>query len=305
MTPMGWIGLDAALHKRSLYYQLFTGCHYHASVFPLAGRKTRGLSSEWLRCLAMRKAPGRLVSLATRKCYAIAQDCADIAEKYFGVERNKIAICPLGVDPEIFHRVTGDRDVAARALLRQQLGFTESEIICIYTGRFSEEKNPLLLAKAVECLAHSGVPYRGLFIGNGVQAEAITACAGCRTHPFVTVNQLGAFYRAADIAVWPAQESMSMLDAAACGLPIVANHTMTARERLDGNGLAYRLNDKRDLVRVLQELRDAKARMHMGELGARKMEREYTWVSIARQRVRDYEAALSNLRLSSETEVLE
>jgi glycosyltransferase involved in cell wall biosynthesis len=303
MTPIGWIALDAALHKRSLDYQLFTGCHYHASVFPLAKKKTRMLSSERLQSLALRKTPGRLVSLVTRKCYAIAQDCADIAEKYFGVERTKIAVCPLGVDPEIFYPVADDRDAAARTALRQQLAFTESAIVCIYTGRFNAEKNPLLLAKAVERLFHSGAPYRGLFIGNGAQGEAIAACAGCRTHPFVTVKELGTFYRAADIGVWPAQESMSMLDAAACGLPIVANHTMTATERLNGNGLAYRLDDLEDLTRVLSALRDRGTRLHMGELGARKMKHEYSWESIARQRVRDYETALGSFRSFSETVV--
>jgi glycosyltransferase involved in cell wall biosynthesis len=294
MTPIGWIALDAALHKRSLDYQLFTGCHYHASVFPLAKKKTSTLSSERLQSLVMRKTPGRLVSLVTRKCYAIAQDCADIAEKYFGVERTKISVCPLGVDPEIFYPVADDRDAASRTALRQKLGFAQSEIVCIYTGRFNAEKNPLLLAKAVERLFHSGAPYRGLFVGNGAQGDAIAACAGSRTHPFVNVKELGTLYRAADIGVWPAQESMSMLDAAACGLPIVANHTMTATERLNGNGLAYRLNDLEDLARVLSALRDAGTRVDMGELGARKMKGEYSWASIARQRVRDYETALGS-----------
>jgi glycosyltransferase involved in cell wall biosynthesis len=96
-----------------------------------------------------------------------------------------------------------------------------------------------------------------------------------------------------------------MLDAAACGLPIVANHTMTARERLDGNGLAYRLSDLGDLVRVLLDLRNEGTRLHLGELGARKMKREYSWEHIARQRVRDYETALGSLRLFGETVVSE
>jgi len=305
MTPIGWIGLDAALYKQSLDYQLFTGCHYHASVLPLAQKRTRVLSPEWLQCLAMRKTPGRWISLATKKCYAISQDCADIAEKYFGVQRNKIAICPLGVDPELFYPVADDRDSAARTALRQQMGFAEDDVACIYTGRFSEEKNPLLLAKAVEQLVRSGAPYRGLFVGNGAQAEAISACEGCKTHPFVTVKELGAFFRAADIGAWPAQESMSMLDAAACGLPIVANHTMTAKERLDGNGLAYCLNDLEDLVRVLLELRDAAKRVRMGETGARKMKSEYSWELIARQRLRDYEAALGSFASFRETVVSE
>src|SRR5438132_12739476 len=59
-----------------------------------------------------------------------------------------------------------------------------------------------------------------------------------------------------------------MLDAAACGLPVVANDTMTASERLDGNGVRYRLNDQADLARVLLGL-------HNGRSAER-------WASVAR-----------------------
>ena len=83
-----------------------------------------------------------------------------------------------------------------------------------------------------------------------------------------------------------------MLDAAACGLPVVANDTMTARERLDGNGVRYRLNDQGDLARALLGLRDAQKRRAMGERGARRMAEQFSWKSIARRRIEDYEAAL-------------
>ncbi len=83
-----------------------------------------------------------------------------------------------------------------------------------------------------------------------------------------------------------------MLDAAACGLPIVANDTMTAPGRLEGNGVAYKLDDMEDLVRVLLELRDAETRKRLGSFGAQKMARDFSWESIARRRLNDYEAAL-------------
>src|SRR5690348_16720272 len=37
-SPIGWMALDAARFRMSLGYRLFTGSHYHASVFPLAMR---------------------------------------------------------------------------------------------------------------------------------------------------------------------------------------------------------------------------------------------------------------------------
>ncbi len=296
MTPIGWIAMDAAWLKFPLGYRLFTGCHYHASVFPLAAKDPRSFSLENLQSALTRTIPGRLVSLQTELCYAITVDCADIAVRFFGVQSEKIRISPLGVDTEVFHPASSDEDIAARRERRHQLGFADSEIVCVYAGRFDNEKNPELLARAVEQLSRTGFPFRGLFVGNGAQAGAIASRAGCVTHPFVPFFQLRDFYRAADIAVWPAQESMSMLDAAACGLPIVANHTMSAAERIDGNGISYRLNDLADMVQALLALQTPETRRRMGLCGAQKIARNFSWESVAKQRLRDYEAALSAKR---------
>jgi glycosyltransferase involved in cell wall biosynthesis len=291
---IGWTPLEAAFDKFLFDYKLFTAAHYHESVFPLARKKLPPWSQQRLRCGITRTLPGWLVSQATEKCYAISPDCADVAARFFGVPRTKIEICPLGVDTELFHSVSNEIEARARVQLRGLQGFSESEIVCIYTGRFSEEKNPLLLAAAIAELVRLGKPFRGLFVGNGMQAQAIQSCAGCTIHAFVPVHELGNFYRASDIGVWPTQESMSMLDAAACGLPIVANQGMDAPERLEGNGLTYKLNDLRDLVRVLLELSDQQTRECLGTAGAQKMARDFSWESIARRRVQDYEYALGS-----------
>ena len=304
-TPIGWIAMDAARFKASLRYKLFTGSHHHASVFALANKKKPLWSAERLHCLAFRTIPGWLVSQVTERCHAITEDCADVAARFFGVPRSNLEICPLGVDTELFHPAVNAEGTAERMALRARLGFREREIVCIYTGRFSAEKNPVLLARAVAGLRQRGESYAGLFIGNGEQAEKIQRCAGCVTQPFVRVEELGALYRAADIGVWPTQESMSMLDAAACGLPVVANDTMTAKERLEGNGVTYRLNDQADLVRTLLSLRRGETRRTMGERGARKMAEDFSWESIARRRIRDYEAALGFKKVTSEKQLAE
>jgi glycosyltransferase involved in cell wall biosynthesis len=292
MAPIGWMALDAAMFRSGLGYKLFTGSHHHASVFPLAADGPLGFSLDRLSRRLARALPGRLISLATEKCYAITEDCAEIAVRFFGVSARKIAICPLGVDTELFHPPASEPEAASRAALRHRLGFAEGDCVCVYTGKFSAGKNPLLLAQAVAALRRGQESYRGLFVGNGVQADGIRRCAGCVTHPFVPIEELGALIRAADIGVWPAEESLSMLDAAACGLPIVANHTMRATERLDGNGLSYRLNDLEDLKRVLLELKLPQTRAALGANGARKMAQQFSWEAVARRRLADYELAL-------------
>lgn len=293
MTPIGWIAAESACRRLRFGYRLFSGCHYHASVFALAQRNSTFFDPERWRCFFERGLHGRVLSWATEKYYAISPDCAEVAARFFGVPRSKIEICPLGVDTEVFHPAASEPEAGARTALRARLGFREGEIVCVYSGRFTEDKNPLLLACAIAELAASGEPYRGLFIGNGPQAPEIGQCRGCVTHPFMPMSELGAFYRSADIGVWPTQESMSMLDALACGLPLVANDTMNAPERVDGSGLRYRLLDLEDLVRTLRLLRAAGIRRQLGARGARRMREEYSWEAVAARRIEDYSAALA------------
>ena len=53
-----------------------------------------------------------------------------------------------------------------------------------------------------------------------------------------------------------------------------------------------KLNDLGDLVRVLMEFGNAEKRRKMGLCGARKMAQEYSWATMARRRMQDFEAAL-------------
>ena len=290
-VPIGWIPLQAALARPILGFKLFTGAHTTASVFPLAKQSNPRKDPSYLRSVATRAVPGRLVSLQTEICFAATDDCADVAIRFFGVQREKVEVCPLGVDTNALSPGNGPEDRADRHSLRVSLGFADNDIVCIYTGRFSNDKNPLLLAKAVEKLRAADMPFRGLFVGGGTQEEAIGACTGCVTRPFVPFADLPRWFRAAEIGVWPTQESTSMLDAAACGLPIVVNDTLVATERIQGNGLTYRLGDVDDLVRVLATLQKPQRRSALGETGARRMKEEFSWSSIARRRSKAYEAA--------------
>ena len=83
-----------------------------------------------------------------------------------------------------------------------------------------------------------------------------------------------------------------MLDATACGLPLIVNDTMQAVERIEGNGITYRLNDLDDLVRALRDLRDPGVRAKLGRHGAERMRERFSWGVLARQRLRDYAEAL-------------
>lgn len=289
---MSLVTYEAALAKPLLGYKLFVESHLHASVFPPVIRK--GGIRERINWFVYAATIGRLVSAVSEKCYPISIDAADIVVQFCGVQKHKVEVRPLGVDTDLFKPASDEASQQARLRLREQLGFSHSDIVCIYTGRFSGEKGVLCLARAIGNLVAQGEPFRGLFVGNGNRAdvESIRAYPGCVVHPFVPARELPPFYWAADIGVWPKQESTSQLDAAACGLPIILSDRVKVRERIDGNGLVYEEDNPHDLARQIGVLADPEIRRRMGEYGARKMREHFSWSRIAKQHVQDYEAAL-------------
>jgi glycosyltransferase involved in cell wall biosynthesis len=83
-----------------------------------------------------------------------------------------------------------------------------------------------------------------------------------------------------------------MLDAAACGLPIVVNDTLAAVERIQGNGRTYRINDVPSLVAALKTLESPEERRRLGNNGAAKMSKQFSWTAIARVRLEYYRRAI-------------
>jgi glycosyltransferase involved in cell wall biosynthesis len=283
-----WLAL-AGLFGR---FALFAESHQHMSVVKPYLRQRRG--SYWKKLLfaLTRTLPTALASTRVHRCYAIAPDCVEVAQRYYGVPMNKLKLQSLGTDLEVFSPAVGVAAVEKRNAGRAGLGLSKDDIVCIYTGRLSEDKNPLLLARAIDILSRQGRHFQGLFVGEGVQRSDIAACGNTQILPFVTHRRLAELYRLSDIAVWPAQESMSMLDAAASGLPLVVSNRIGESERVIGNGRSYIEGDAEDLARTLASLEDAEMRKAMGEAGRKKMATRFNWQSIAKVLEADFMAAV-------------
>jgi glycosyltransferase involved in cell wall biosynthesis len=270
-----------------LGFKLFTETHQHLSVVkPHLLR-----DGAWLKKMAYgltRTLPTRLASAAVERCYAIAPDCVDVATRFYGVPARKIKLQSLGTDTLLFKPASSPEEVRRRQATRTRLGFVDDDIVCVYTGRFSNDKNPLALAQAVQRLAAEGARCKSVFVGEGPQKDAIAGCKGSTLLPFMRHSELADLYRAADIAVWPRQESMSMLDAAASGLPLIVSDKMGESERVAGNGEVYRENDVEDLACALVRLSDGSRRNQLGAYGREKMLRSFSWSTIAASIASDY-----------------
>ena len=104
VVTLGGNPLLAAATAGSSRYKLFIGSHTAVSVFPLASERH---PSVWtlLRNFLGRWLPGRLVSLVAHKCYCPTADCAEVAARFFGVQRRKLAVVHLGIDTDFFFPV--------------------------------------------------------------------------------------------------------------------------------------------------------------------------------------------------------
>jgi glycosyltransferase involved in cell wall biosynthesis len=290
ILAIGWIPLQAALAKHLCKFQLFTGSHTTALMFPLANAASSNMIQR-LGVLLTRWIPGRLISLFSQACYCPTHDCGEVAMRFFGVQRRKVKIVHLGVDSDFFFSIRSAEDRERRIQLRNLLGFSEPDVVCIYTGKMADFKNPLLLAQAIRILRAEGRQFKGLFIGDGAQRAQVAEFADCVVLDYMPFSALGDYYRAADIAVWLTNETTSMLDAAACGIPIVVSDRIY-QDHVSGNGFAYRMNDLKSLCDTLRRLDDEGMRRTLGIEGARKMHELFTWERSAEIRFRDFNKAL-------------
>jgi glycosyltransferase involved in cell wall biosynthesis len=277
-------------------FKLFTESHQHMSVMRPYMREPKG---DWLKRVAYRitrTLPSYLASLTIEACYAVTPDCGEVARRFYGLPASKVKLLSLGADTNMFHPAETDEELETRHVVRGRLGFGADDIVCVYTGRFTLDKNPLVLAKAIDRLAETDPRYKGLFIGDGVQNAEIAACRNSTIVPFMTHATLAEHYRAADIGVWPREESMSMIDAAASGVPIVVSHRMGEPGRVTGNGKIYEENDVPSLVTVLTSFANADERRALGAVGRRKMLEGFSWDSFARTVASDFTAAIERPR---------
>lgn len=273
-------------------FKLFTENHQHLSVVkPFL--KQRGHWARKAVYRVTRTLPGRLVSAVMERCYAVAPDCFEVAKDLYGVPSAKLKLQSLGTDTTLFRPAESPEEVEARGRARRALGYREDDVLCVYTGRFSAAKNPLALALAVDRLAESGAHFHGIFVGEGEQHERILRCQNTRVMAFMRHVELAELYRLADIAVWPRQESMSMLDAASSGLPIVVSADIGESERVVGNGMFYAENNVGDLARVLGMLASPEKRQGLGEIGRQKMCARFSWAGVAAELEADYRAAVA------------
>ncbi len=270
--------------KSELKYKIFCESRRHLSVF--SPPKSVKAKIKQFSIAQKSKKENKEVNLF----YPIAKDVKEVITKYYGIPKKKCKIASLAVDTDAFAKKIDNKITSE---LRNSLGYSTTDIVCLYTGRFTNEKDPLTLAKAINFLQEKGeTNFKALFVGQGDKnyEEELAKNKGCKVHPFISAQELPLFYQTFDIGVWPKQESTSQLDAAASGMPIIISDKVEDKFRIEGNGLCFKESDFEDLAKKIIALKDEVHRKKLGELGMNKILTHFSWDVLAASKVADFNA---------------
>jgi len=224
----------------------------------------------------------RLINNNSVFLVGVAPNCCEFLSIKYNIPLKRINYIPLGADTDLFYPCD-----EKRKLVRRKLEISDEEILVIYTGKINAEKNPFLILKACE-KSNKLKNVKFIFIGNisksYVENHAnLIASSNIKIISGVNNKQLPDYYNASDIACWPKHASLSSIEAASCGIPIIV--TKTVEERVSfGNGIAIRDENLDDISNAIKELsRDKILRIKMGKKGRQYVQKNLSYNQISRQ----------------------
>ncbi len=223
---LGWAAVDAA---QRCGVPAVAYCHSNVELMArlFAGRR-------------LAAAAGRAARAYARRVYA-RFDC--VLAPSASMQRHLLewgvagAVCqPLGVDTTVFH------PARASTAWRERLGLAPTSRVLVYAGRFAPEKHLDMLAAAVD---HLGAPYTLVAIGAGPRPPSGSRV---RVLPFMAGSaELAQALASADAFVHAGDQEtfgLSLLEAMACGAPVVARLAGGLAELVDDSvGIGVRAND--------------------------------------------------------------
>lgn len=190
-----------------------------------------------------------------------------------GIAGDKLRILPRGLDTGLFHPRRRDPKFWVRR------GAHPGEIVLLYVGRVSVEKNLDVLAAAHDRLRALGLPVRVAIVGDGIYTpELRRQLPNAIFTGYLRGTDLAAAYASADVFAFPSTSDTFgnvVVEAQASGLPVVVSDQKGPPELVtDGEtGFITRGGDAADFSRALESLaRDADLRAQIGEAGRRTVE---------------------------------
>jgi UDP-glucose:(heptosyl)LPS alpha-1,3-glucosyltransferase len=213
---------------------------------------------------------------------ALSHKVAEEYQHYHRYPSDRIRVIYNGIDVERFSpAMRGEY----RETIRRQLGLAENTVLALTVGHNFTLKGVPTVLKAMKDVVRNRLPIHFAVLGGWKikRWQCAAAAAGLGEH----VTYLGAqndalpYYLAADFLVHPSYYdscSLVLLEAAACGLPVIASLENGAAELLTDGVEGFLLDDPADSAMLFERMRlllVEPLRRKMGE-AARKLAVQHT-----------------------------
>lgn len=226
----------------------------------------------------------KVINESADKIVALQPGTQKVISNIYGLQKKSYVI-DNGTDCTLFVF-----NLKNRKKIRKKLDINTNDTVLIYTGKIIREKGIDVLIQAFHNLAAHHTDLKCLVVGNGSK-DYLALCkkiAGKYQNrvifiPAVDQKLLSAYYSAADLAIWPKQESLAMNDAAANSLAFICSDSLKGTKRVSNHNAAlYKTGDALSLTKVIEKLiKNKKKLKEMGKNGRQLAVKELSWNHLA------------------------
>jgi UDP-glucose:(heptosyl)LPS alpha-1,3-glucosyltransferase len=270
-------------------------------------RSTRAVTGTPLRNwpgLVHRELYHKLIMFLERKIYcnprtrliAVSGLVATQLRSYF--QRDDVTVIPNAVDGSRFNPETR---ISKRNTSRHLLSYAENDFVLLLIGNDWRKKGLGTLLKAIALL--KDFPLRALVVGNDDPKTYYSLldqlCLRNQVHFEKTSTDVLTFYAAADVYAGPSIEdafNLPILEAMACGLPVIASSQAGASEMVHDGKTGVILQDPQDHLELADLIRrifiNMPLRQAMGESASRQVLANCSWDENAERTANLLECAL-------------
>jgi len=284
--------MAAIMFKAALRYKVVVDCHMDYSLESKSKMRrtifylwSRNPVCRWL----LRRADGYI---------AVAESVRRWLSREWGICYDRIHVIPLGAESNLF-----SPNKFKRKNIRKKLGVEEEDVLIIYAGKLIPEKDIEILLNAAAPLIDKHRNVKVLLIGNAPKeymdkllqlVDKYKIRRNVLFYPFQHKTMLPEFYNAGDVGVWPGQDSITIVEAMATGLPVILPRSDRNLHYLEyKNGFNFQRGNPKELQSCLEKLVvNADLRQKMGLRSNKLVKEKLSWDAIASQTSTFYQEML-------------